>query len=114
MATLYPGSRYLIKANVGLAKGALQEKKYDDVLKLVQPLIDEANKKVFPKPDEARLYGEAFLVRGQAQEAKGDLSQALESYLTVVTIFYQNAELVKVAQQKADVLRQNNPRLTVS
>jgi hypothetical protein len=114
MASLYPGSRYLIKANVGMAKTAFQDQKYDETLRLVKPLVDEANKKLFPTANEARLYSEAFLVQGQAYEGKGEAALALESYLTVVTIFFQNPETVKAAQQKADQLRQKNPGLTVS
>jgi hypothetical protein len=113
MAKLYPGSKYLIKANVGRAKGALQAGDTAQALLLLEPLLLEANKKVAPTQAESSLYGEAFLVRGQVLEAKKDLPGALESYVTVTTAFYHNETLAKEAAERADKLRSANKNLTV-
>lgn len=111
---LYPGSKYLIKANVGTAKTAIRKGNADEAIQLLKPLITEANAQIAPPPDKSALYGEAFLVLGQAQELKGDASAALESYLTVVTSFYANPDLVKTAQEKAAKLRDSKPNLMVN
>ncbi len=110
---LFPGSKYLIKANVGKAKGALASGSYDEALKLLDPLIEEANKTAAPSAEEGRLYGEVFLVKGKILEKKNDLEGALESYLTTVTSFYQNVDIVSQAEELAKKLRNQNPQLVV-
>ncbi len=110
---LFPGSKYLIKANVGKAKGALASDNLDEALKLLEPLIESANKTAAPSAEEGRLYGEAFLVKGMILEKKKDLEGALESYLTTVTSFYQNVDIVGKAEEQAKKLRNQNPQLVV-
>jgi hypothetical protein len=113
MSKLYPGSRYQIRAEAGLAKSALRAGKYDDALAKITPLIAEANKSFSPSAEDGRLYGEAFLVQGQILEKQGKPKEALESYLTVVTVFYQNTATAKTARELADKLRKNNPQVVV-
>lgn len=112
MGKLYPGSRYLIKANVGLAKTALQNKQPDEALKLVQPLIEQSAQKFFYPEAECRLYAEAFLVQGHAFEAKGQFSEALASYLMTSTVFYQNETINAEAVTRVAKLREANPKLS--
>ena len=109
----FPGSKYVIKANVGKAKGALASGSFDEALKLLDPLIEVANKTAAPSAEEGRLYGEAFLVKGMILEKKNDLEGALESYLTTVTSFYQNVDIVSQAEEQAKKLRNQNPQLVV-
>ncbi|HEY0257642.1 MAG TPA: hypothetical protein VGC39_09385 [Candidatus Methylacidiphilales bacterium] len=110
---LYPGSPYLIQAVAGKAKSSLQHGKVDEAIAALQPLIDKANQNVAPSPSDGRLYANAFLVYGQALEAQKKFSQALEAYLTVKTMFYQNSTLAQQADQLAGKLRQENPGLGV-
>lgn len=111
MVKLYPGSPYQVRAQAGLAKAAFKAGKYDEVLSSLAPLIAEANKTFSPSQDDGRAYSEAFLIQGQALEKQGKLKEALESYLTVVTVFYQNPVAAKTAQELADSLRKNNPQV---
>lgn len=111
MVKLYPGSRHQVRAQAGLAKSAFKEGKYDEVLTSLAPLIAEANKSFSPSQEDGRAYSEAFLIQGQALEKQGKLKEALESYLTVVTVFYQNPAAAKTAQEQADSLRKNNPQV---
>lgn len=113
MSKLYPGSRFEVRAQAGLAKASLRARKYDEALSKVAPLITEANKTFSPSIDDGRVYGDAFLVQGEALEKQGKLKEALESYLTVVTVFYQNPATVKTAREQADKLRKNNPQVVV-
>ena len=110
---LFPGSKYLIKANVGKAKGLFAAGNLDEALKQLEPLIELADKTAAPTSEEGRLYGEAFLVKGRILEKKNDLEGALESYLTTITSFYQNVDVVSQAEEQAKKLRSQNPQLVV-
>jgi hypothetical protein len=79
----------------------------------LQPIIDQANQDLAPSQSEGGLYATAFLVYGQALEAQKKLEQALEAYLTVKTMFYQNPALADQADQMAKKLRDQNPGLGV-
>jgi hypothetical protein len=110
---LYPGSLYQILADVGKAKSNLQHGKVDEAVAALQVLVDKANQNIAPSPTEGQLYAHAFLVYGQAMEAQKKFPQALEAYLTIKTIFYQNPALVEQADQLAAKLRQQNPGLGI-
>ncbi len=111
--TLYPGSKYHVQAIAGKALLSLKQGKIDDALAAVQPIIDQANQNLAPSPADGALYANAFLVYGQALQAQKKSQQALEAYLTVKTMFYQNADLVAQADQLAKGLREQNPGIGV-
>lgn len=111
--TLYPGSKYHLQAVAGMAGLKLKQGKIDEALAAVQPIIDQANKDIAPSQSEGGLYAGAFLVYGQALEAQKKPEQALEAYLTVKTMFYQNPALADQADQMAKKLRDQNPGLGV-
>ena len=110
---LYPGSKYHAQAVAGKAALSLKAGKIDEALAAVQPIIDQANKDIAPSPSDGALYANAFLVYGQAMEAQKKPQQALEAYLTVKTMFYQNPNLVDQADQLAKNLRDHNPGLGI-
>jgi tetratricopeptide (TPR) repeat protein len=111
--TLYPGSKYHAQAVAGKAEMSLKAGKIDEALAAVQPIIDQANKNIAPSPADGALYANAFLVYGQVLEAQKKPQQALEAYLTVKTMFYQNPALVDQADQFAKNLRDQNPGLGI-
>jgi len=111
--TLYPGSNYHFQAVAGLAGLSLKQGKIDVALAAVQPVIDQANKDIAPSATEGGLYANAFLVYGQALEAQKKNEQALEAYLTVKTMFYQNTACAAQADALAKKLRDANPGLGV-
>jgi tetratricopeptide (TPR) repeat protein len=110
---LYPGSPYENEATAGQAKLLLQQGKLDDAMNLVKPVIAAANQKLAPSTAEGGADASAFLVYGRILEAQKQPSQALEAYLTVKTIFYQNPAFVEQAGQLAKALRDQNPGLSV-
>jgi|SRR5579871_2554753 len=110
---LYPNSPYMAVATAGMAKVLLTQGKVDQALATVQPVIDAANKTIAPSPDESRAYANAFLVYGQILEAQKKYAQALEAYLTVNTIFYQNQALVDQSAQLVQNLRAHQPGVSV-
>jgi tetratricopeptide (TPR) repeat protein len=110
---LYPGSSYQYLAAAGTAKQLLAQGKIPDALALLQPIVDKANANLAPSPGEARLYANVFLVYGQALEAQKKLPAALEAYLTVKTMFYQNPALADAADKAVKALRAQNPGVVV-
>jgi tetratricopeptide (TPR) repeat protein len=110
---LYPGSIYQSEATAGLAKLDLKAGKLVEALAMIKPVIDKANQNIAPSPDEGQIYANAFLVYGQILQQQKQDAQALEAYLTVKTMFYQNPTLVAQAEQLAQVLRQQDPSASV-
>jgi tetratricopeptide (TPR) repeat protein len=110
---LYPGSNHQNEAAAGLAQLDLQQGKVPDALAKLQPVIDKASQDLAPSPSDARSYARAFLVYGQALQQEKENSKALEAYLTVKTMFYQNPALVAQAEKLASALRQQNPGIGV-
>ncbi len=113
MSQLYPNSPHQNEAAAGLAQFDLQQGKIDDALAKLQPIIDKASQDLAPSQADAGSYARAFLVYGQALQQQKQYSKALEAYLTVKTMFYQNPALVAQAEQFASTLRQQNPGLGV-
>ncbi len=111
--TLYPNSPYHAQVVAGKAAMSLQQGKIDDALAAVQPIVDKANQDIAPSPSDGAIYANAFLVYGQALEAQKKFDQALEAYLTVTTMYYQNAALADQAAQLAKKLRDQNPTAAV-
>ncbi len=111
---LYPGSTYEAVAKAGMAEMSLKAGKTDEALAAVQPMIDKANLNIAPSPTDGAVYAKAFLVFGQVKEKQNKLQEALEAYLTVKTMFYQNPALAAQADQLAKSLRDKNPALGVN
>jgi tetratricopeptide (TPR) repeat protein len=113
IGTLYPGGAYDAYVVAGKADMSLRQGKIDEALAGLQPLVTKANQDIAPSPSDGALYANVFLVYGQALEAQKKLEQALEAYLTVTTLYYQNAALAEQAGQMAKKLRDANPGLGV-
>ena len=109
----YGNSMYATVAKAGMAGLSLKAGKVDEALAAVQPIVDQANKNIAPSPSEGSMYANAFIVRGQALESKKDYPAALEAYLTVTTMFYQNAALATQADALAKKLRAAQPGVSV-
>ena len=110
---LYPGSSFENVAKAGKAEMSLKAGKIDEALAAVQPMVDKANKDIAPSPSDGALYAKAFLVYGQVLEKQNKPQQALEAYLTVKTMFYQNPALVDQAEQLSKALRDRNPGMGI-
>jgi len=111
---LYPGSSYTNIATAGQAKLLLTQGKVDDAMTTLQPVITAADKTVSPGASDARAYAAAFLVYGQILEAQKKFSDALEAYLTVKTVFYQNQTLVDQSDELVKNLRVEDPGVSVN
>jgi len=111
---LYPNSPYTNLAVAGQAKVLLAQGHPDQALAMLQPVIDAANKTVSPSKDDARAYASAFLVYGQVLEAQNKAPEALEAYLTVKTMFYQNQALVDQSNDLVKNLKALHPDVSVN
>jgi tetratricopeptide (TPR) repeat protein len=114
IGTLYPNSAYINVANASRAQVDVEAGKIDDALKIVQPIVDKANQDLAPSPVDGATYAKAFIVYGRVLEAQKKLPEALEAFLTVKTMFYQNPNLVAEADHYAQDLRTKNPGLGVN
>jgi tetratricopeptide (TPR) repeat protein len=110
---LYPGSAYTNIATAGQAKLLLAQGKPDAALALVQPVIDAADKSLSPAASDARADAAAFLVYGQILEAQKKYPAALEAFLLVKTVFYQNQTLVDQSAALVKNLRVQAPDVSV-
>jgi tetratricopeptide (TPR) repeat protein len=113
IGALYPNSAYTNVANASRAQVDIDGGKIDDALKIVQPIVDKANQDLAPSSLDGATYAKAFIVYGRALEAQNKLPDALEAFLTVKTMFYQNPNLVAEADHYAQELRTKNPDVGV-
>jgi tetratricopeptide (TPR) repeat protein len=111
---LYPGSSYTNIATAGEANLLLKAGKTDQALATLQPVITAADQTVSPGASDARAYAAAFLVYGQILEAQKKYPEALEAYLTVKTVFYQNQALVDQSAELVKKLRVMEPSVSVN
>jgi tetratricopeptide (TPR) repeat protein len=110
---LYPNSVYENVAKASQAELSFEAGRIDEALAVVQPIVDQANKDIAPSPADGAIYAKAFLVYGKALAAQKKPQKALEAFLTVKTMFYQNPNLVAQADQLAQTLRDHNPGLGI-
>lgn len=113
ITSLYPNSPYTAVADASRAQVDLEAGKIDDALKIVQPIVAKANQDIAPSPTDGSTYAKAFIVYGRVLEAQKKLPEALEAFLTVKTMFYQNPNLVAEADHYAQDLRTKNPDIGI-
>ncbi len=113
IGSLYPNSPYTAVADASRAQVDIDAGKIDDAMKIVQPIVEKANQNLAPSPLDGATYAKAFIVYGRVLEAQNKLPDALEAFLTVKTMFYQNPNLVAEADHYAQDLRTKNPGLGV-
>jgi len=109
IGSLYPHSAYTAVAEASRAQLDLDGGKIEDALKIVQPIDAAANQDIAPSTLDGSTYAKAFIVYGRVLEAQNKLPDALEAFLTVKTMFYQNPNLVAEADHYAQDLRAKNP-----
>jgi tetratricopeptide (TPR) repeat protein len=115
IARLYPdpNSPYILLSEASKAQVSLDAGKIDEAMKGVQPIVDKANEDIAPSPINGSAYAKAFIVYGRGLTAEKKLPEALEAFLTVKTMFYQNPALVAEADHYAKDLRDKNKGLGV-
>ena len=110
---LYPGGTSL-RFNLGQARIALARSNPAAARQQLEPIVAAALKNPAEvSRADGTAYGHAFYLLGQLQEKEGRLPDALQDYLSTVTLYYQDAATASRAQARADALRAAHKELTV-
>ena len=98
------GASGSLQADVGMARVAVFNKKYDAVKPLLEAMAEAALKEKVVSGANALAYSQVFLALGEIKENEGDLSGALADYLRTVAVFHHDASAVAAAEEKANSL----------
>ena len=110
---LYPVGNSLV-FGIGQARIAMARANDAAARRQIDPIITAALKSPAEvSRTDGATYGQAFSFLGQLQEKEGNSSDALEDYLRVVTLYYQDAATAARAQGRADALRAAHKGLAV-
>lgn len=105
----YPSSTTL--ANLGMARLAVDEGKYDEAGKLLEPILATSAKTSLPGPTQGAALGQAHYLAGRIREAAGDYQAALGQYLNASAVFPYDRNAASDAQKRADALRSEHAGL---
>lgn len=106
---LYPKSTTL--ANLGMARLAVDDGKYAEAGKLLEPILASSAKTSFPGPVQGAALGQAHYLSGRIREAAGDYQNALAQYLKASAVFPYDRNAASDAQKRADALRSEHAGL---
>jgi len=98
----YPGSASL--SDIGLARLAVAKKDFAAAKTKLTPLVPEAAKVKMAEAGKSAMYGQAFYLMGVVRESEGAYPEALQDYLSAVTLFYEDKAVVAKAQERATFL----------
>lgn len=98
----YPDAKNL--ATVGLARLALERGEAGVAKIQITPVVETARKKLAPEGAEGPGFAQACYIMGRALEEEGNLPEALENFLLVQTVYYQDPSTLKLSQQRAQAL----------
>lgn len=103
-----------LQVDVGMARIAYSRKDFDEASAKLEPIAAKAKETPFNLSEaDARAYSQTFLILGEVAEARKQPAVALENYLRTATIFYRDPNAAKMAQEKADALRKQDPSLAL-
>ena len=98
----YPGAASL--SEIGLARLAVAKKDFPAAKARLAPIVSEAAKVKMAEAGKSSTYGQAFYLMGEVRESEGAYPEALQDYLSTVTLFYEDKAVVAKAQKRADFL----------
>jgi TolA-binding protein len=99
----YPQATAL--ANLGRARMAVDDGKFDQAAPLLAPLLANSGKTAFPAPADGPALSQAHYLMGRIEESGGDFPAALASYLKASAVFPFDKTAATSARQRADALR---------
>jgi tetratricopeptide (TPR) repeat protein len=102
-----------VQVDVGMARIALSRNNLDEAKAKLEPIAEAARKAPFQTGPDTMAYSQTFYLLGKIAEARRQPALALENYLRTVTVFYRDASAVKLAQERADALRMQDPSLAI-
>ena len=95
-------------ADVGLARLAIEKKDFAAARAKLSPIVEAARKTEIAKSGDCAVFGQALYLMGRTQEAAGENSEALESYLLAANIFREDEAVVSESLQRAKSLKEKN------
>ena len=95
----YPGAASL--SDIGLARLAVSKKDFAAAKAKLAPIVAEAAKVKMADSGKSATYGQAFYLMGVVRESEGAYPEALQDYLSAVTLFYEDKAVVAKAQERA-------------
>lgn len=98
-------------ADLGLARLAVDEGKYQDAETRLTKLLATSAKTVLPPQAQGALLTQSHYLMGRVREAAGDNQSALQHYLMASATFPFDRTAAAEAQTRADELRAKNPGL---
>ncbi|MFZ4681912.1 MAG: hypothetical protein ACOYMS_05390 [Terrimicrobiaceae bacterium] len=98
----YPGAASL--SDIGLARLAVSKKDFAAAKAKLAPIVAEAAKVKMADSGKSATYGQAFYLMGVVRESEGAYPEALQDYLSAVTLFYEDKAVVAKAQERATFL----------
>ncbi len=112
---IYRGTPYQLQGTLSKARIALGRGQHDQALQLADE-IAESVEASGPVPDAATMsiLGDIFMIKGIAQNAKGDKAAAYKSFLTVSTLYYNPKSRADAAQAQAEAIKRDNPSIFVN
>jgi len=99
----YPQATAL--ANLGRARLAVDDGKFDEAAPLLAPLLANSDKTAFPAPADGPALSQAHYLMGRIKEAAGEFPAALENYLKASVVFPFDKNAAADARKRADALR---------
>lgn len=91
-------------ADIGLARLAVTKKDFASAKAKLVPILAEAEKITMAPGGKGAAYGQAYYLMGMVRESEGQLPEALQDYLTAVTVFTEDKAIASKAQERADAL----------
>ncbi len=112
LKALYPWSPKLLEATYGMARSLVHQGKLDDASKLLIPIVSS-------RSAPTSLRADAFLLIGQIQEGKGNITAAIDSYLKTAAYYGSVSDAASeglwrggqmLEKQAAGLTEQSNPK----
>lgn len=91
-------------ADIGLARLAVSKNEFPAAKAKLAPIIEESKKAILAESGKSATYGQAYYLMGLVLESENALPEALQSYLSTVTLFYEDQAVAAKAQERADNL----------
>ena len=98
-----PGLANRVKPYLAIALAG--QNKNDEAIAVLTEVVKSGEGKLVVTQAESRMFGLAYMALGDCNAAKGNAAKALECYLNTVVLYYQDEQIARQAQTKADELK---------
>jgi hypothetical protein len=89
----------LLRARLAIGKG-----NFIGAKPLLAPIVAQGEQTKRADSQQSKLFGQAFYLMGQIREKENDLPSALQDYIRVTTLFFDDESVARKAQERVDFL----------